>query len=70
MDDKGRWPGNVYVERLWHRLKQKEVYRYAYETVPQTKKGIADHLRYFNEECPIRNLTVVLRRRILRNATL
>ena len=42
MDGKGRWPGNVYVERLWRSLKQEEVYRHAYETVPEAEKEIAD----------------------------
>ena len=50
MDGKGRWPGNAYVERLWRSLKQEEVYRHAYETVGEARKGIADYLRYFNEE--------------------
>ena len=50
MDGKGRWPGNVYVERLWRSLKQEEVYWHAYETVGEARKGIADYLRYFNEE--------------------
>ncbi len=51
-DGKGRWLDNVYVERLWRSLKQEEVYRHAYETVAEAKKGIADYLRYFNEERP------------------
>ena len=38
MDGKGRWPCNVYVERLWHSLKREEVYRYAYETVAQADR--------------------------------
>ena len=56
MDGKGRWPGNVYVERLWRRLKQEEVYRRAYETVGEARKGIADYLRYCNEERPHQGL--------------
>ena len=56
MDGKGRWPGNVYVERLWRSLKQEEVYRRAYETVSEAGKGIADYLRYFNEERPHQRL--------------
>ena len=40
MDGKGRFD-NVYVERLWRSLKQEEVYRRAYETVGEAKKGIA-----------------------------
>ena len=46
------WLDNVYVERLWRSLKQEEVYRRAYETVAEAGKGIADYLRYFNEERP------------------
>ena len=56
MDGKGRWSGNVYVERLWHSLKQEEVYRHAYETAAQVEKRIADYLRYFNEERPHQEL--------------
>ena len=52
MDGKGRWLDNVYVERLWRSLKQEEVYRRAYDTVAEARKGIADYLRYFNEERP------------------
>ena len=44
MDGKERWPGNVYVERLWHSLKQEEVYRHTYETVAQARMRIADYL--------------------------
>ena len=46
----------MYVERLWHSLKQEEVYRRAYETVGEAKKGIADNLRCFNEERPHQGL--------------
>ena len=57
MDGKGRWPGNVYVERLWYSLKQEEVYRrHAYETVTEAEKRIADYLRYFKEERPHQEL--------------
>ena len=56
MDGKGRWLDNVYVERLWRSLKQEEVYRRAYETVSEARKGIADYLRYFNEERPHQGL--------------
>ena len=52
----GRWPGNVFVERLWHSLKQEEVYQRAYETVAQARMRIADYLRYFNEERPHQGL--------------
>ena len=35
---------------------RKEVYRHAYETVSEAGKGIADYLRYFNEERPHQGL--------------
>ena len=56
MDGRGRWLDNVYVEHLWRSLKQEEVYRRAYETVAEARKGIADYLRYFNEERPHQGL--------------
>ncbi len=56
MDGKGRWLDNVYVERLWRSLKQEEVYRHAYETVVEARKGIADYLRYSDGECPHQTL--------------
>ena len=56
MDGKGRWLDNVYVERLWRSLKQEEIYRCAYESVSEARKGIADYLRYFNEERPHQGL--------------
>ena len=48
--------GRFTAERLWRSLKQEEVYRHAYETVGEAKKGIADYLRYFNEERPHQGL--------------
>ena len=44
--------GRFTAECLWRSLKQEEVYRRAYETVAEAGKGIADYLRYFNEERP------------------
>ena len=49
-----RWPTRR--EHLWRSLKQEEVYRRAYETVAEARKGIADYLRYFNEERPHQGL--------------
>ena len=46
MDGKGRWWGNVYVERLWRGLKQEEVYGHTYETANEASKGIVDYLCY------------------------
>ena len=40
MDGKGRWIGNVFVERLWHSLKYEEVYLRAYDSVAQARASI------------------------------
>ncbi len=32
------------------------VYRHAHETVAEAEKGVADHLRYFNEKHPHQEL--------------
>ena len=42
--------------RLWRSLKQEAAYRHAYETVVEARKGIAECLRYFNEERPHQGL--------------
>jgi putative transposase len=48
MDGRGRWPDNIYVERLWRSLKYEEVYLKAYETVAEAKRSIATYLDDFN----------------------
>ena len=47
----------MYVERLWRSLKQEEVYRYAYETVSEAMKGIADYLATATKNARTRDLT-------------
>jgi putative transposase len=50
MDGKGRCMDNIFVERLWRSLKYEEVYLHAYATVAEAKAGIADWLRFYNQE--------------------
>ncbi len=40
MDCKGRWVGNVFIERLWRALKYEEAYLKAYDSVSQATQGI------------------------------
>ena len=49
LDGKGLWMDNVFVERLWRRLKYEEVFLKAYETVREARQSI-DYFRYFNAE--------------------
>ena len=50
MDGKGRWVDNVFVERLWRSLKWEEVYPRCYDTVFEAKAGIANWLKFYNNE--------------------
>jgi len=49
MDGKGRWMDNVFIERLWRSLKYEEVYLTAYETIRQSRHGIGQWIRFYNE---------------------
>jgi putative transposase len=40
MDGRGRWMGNVFIERLWRLLKYENVYLNAYETGSEARVGI------------------------------
>ena len=57
MDGKGRWPGNVYVGRLWHSLKQEEVYQRAHETVARQGRASSTTCATSTRNAPNRGLT-------------
>jgi putative transposase len=40
---------NIFVERLWRRLKYEEVYLNAYATVTKAKAGIGARLSFYND---------------------
>jgi putative transposase len=48
MDGTGRWCGKVSVERLWRSLKCEEVCLHAYETVRDTRQGVAQYRTFCN----------------------
>jgi putative transposase len=50
MDGKGRWIDNVFIQRLWRNLKYEEVYLNAYDTVAQATQGIAEWMRFYNQD--------------------
>lgn len=52
MDGRGRWVDNVMIERLWRTLKYDCVYRYAFETGSEARKGIGKWIRRYNEKRP------------------
>lgn len=48
MDGKGRWVGNMFVERLWRSLKYEEVYLKAYESVIEARQDIDAYFHFYN----------------------
>jgi putative transposase len=50
MDGKGRCIDNIFVERLWRRLKYEEVYLHAYTSVAEATARIGAWLSFYNEE--------------------
>ncbi len=52
MDGKGAWRDNVFVERLWRSVKYEEVYLHAYDTVRDSKDGLARYFDLYNRRWP------------------
>jgi len=50
MDGKGRALDNAITERFWRTLKWEDVYLMQYDTPKALRRGIADYIRYYNEE--------------------
>jgi len=48
MDGRGRWLDNVFIERLWRSVKYEDVYLKAYESIPETRKGLTGYFRFYN----------------------
>ena len=52
MDGKGRATDNIFVERLWRSLKYEDVYLRNYATLADAQIGIANWIRFYNEQRP------------------
>jgi putative transposase len=50
MDGKGRWVGNVIMERFWWSLKYEDAYLKRYDNVTELHEGIADYMKFYNEQ--------------------
>ncbi len=50
MDGKGRWVDNVFVERLWRRVKYEDVYLRAFETPVAVRTGRGRYFTFYNTE--------------------
>ena len=47
MDGKGRWVDNVFVERLWRRVKDEDVYLHAYDTPAALRAGLTGYFQFY-----------------------
>ena len=52
MDSKRAWRDNLFVERLWRRLKYKQVYLMAYDSVGAARTNIAQYFDTYKTERP------------------
>jgi putative transposase len=48
----GRCIDNVRIERFWWTIKFEDIHLSAYESVAEAREGIADFIKYYNEERP------------------
>ena len=56
MDGKGAWRDNVFVERLWGRVKYEEVCLRAYDSVSDGRGSIGRYLDFYNCRRPHQSL--------------
>lgn len=57
MDGRGRWPDNVFSERLRRSLKYENAYLNAYETDSEARAGIGTWLTFYNQTRPRSSLS-------------
>lgn len=56
MDGKGRAIDNIFTERFWRSLKYEEVYLKDYGAPREARYGIADYIRFYNNDRPHQSL--------------
>ena len=52
MDGQGCWRDNVFVERLWKRVKYEEIDLHAYDTVTDARQVLARYFQFYNTRRP------------------
>ena len=50
MDGKGRWVGNVFVERLWRSVKYEEAYLKTYEFIAHARSSLGAYFAFYNAD--------------------
>ena len=52
MDGKGRYQGNIFVERLWRPVRYEEVYLKTYADAREARMALGDYFRFYNDLRP------------------
>jgi putative transposase len=52
LDGRGCWRDNVFVERLWRRVKYEDVYLKAYDGVSAARQSLASYFEFYNARRP------------------
>ncbi len=52
MDGRGRYQDNIFMERLWRTVKYEEIYLKAYANGLETRRGLREYFRFFNDQRP------------------
>ena len=52
VDEKGACRDNRFVERLWKCVTREEVYRHAYDSVPEARHGLTRYCPFSNQGRP------------------
>lgn len=55
-DSKGRAFDNIFIERLWRTVKYEDIFIRHYESMKDTRVGLAKFFKFYNEERPHQNL--------------
>jgi putative transposase len=56
MNGKDYWRDNVFVERLWKRVKYEAVYLHACDGISDARKGLDKYFAFYNQRRPHRTL--------------
>jgi putative transposase len=68
MDGRGRYLDNIFIERLWRRLKYEEVFIKGYGSVAEARRGIGGWLRFYNDDRPHQALSYRTPREVFEDA--
>ena len=52
MDGRGRYQGNIFLERLWWTVKYEEVYLKAYRNATEARRELGEYFRFYNSHRP------------------